>query len=53
MNEFLINIGIGVFILFAYIIFKRRNPDPEFEKLYHEVLTSEKYKVKDQYERTL
>jgi hypothetical protein len=38
-------------ILVAYLILRKRKGDPEFGKLYYDVLHSDKYKVKDQYNR--
>ena len=40
----------GLYIL--YKLFFRKNPfQAEYEKLYNEILTSDKYKVKGQYEK--
>ncbi|MFH1510276.1 MAG: hypothetical protein ABIF10_01185 [Candidatus Woesearchaeota archaeon] len=51
MNELLINICIILFVIVAYLLFRKRKTDPEFQKLYYEILNSDKYKVKDQYDR--
>jgi len=47
---------IGIYVLAAlYILYKllfRKNPyQAEYEKMYNEILTSNKYKVKGQYDK--
>ena len=45
-----IYVVIGFYIL--YRLFFRKNPyQKEYEKLYNEILTSNKYKVKGQYDK--
>ncbi len=45
-----IYVVIGLYIL--YRIFFRKNPfQEEYEKLYNEILTSDKHKVKGQYDK--
>ena len=45
-----IYVAFGLFIL--YKLFFSRNPyEEEYERLYNEILTSDKYKVKGQYEK--
>ena len=45
-----IYIAVGLYIL--YRLFFRKSPyQEEYEKMYNEVLTSDKYKVKGQYDR--
>ena len=45
-----IYVVVGLYIL--YKLFFRKNPfQAEYEKLYNEILTSDKYKVKGQYEK--
>ena len=41
---------IGIYII--YTLFFRKNPyQEEYEKMYNEILTSNKYKVKGQYDK--
>lgn len=43
-------VAVGIYIL--YRLFFRKNPFQEqYEKMYNEVLTSDKYKVKGQYDK--
>ena len=45
-----IYVVIGLYIL--YKLFFKKNPHQnEYEKLYNDILTSDKYKVKGQYEK--
>lgn len=48
----MISIYILVGLYFLYRLLFRKNPyQEEYEKLYNEILTSDKYKVKGQYEK--
>ena len=45
-----IYVAVGLFML--YRLFFRKNPyQEEYEKLYNEILTSDKHKVKGQYDK--
>jgi hypothetical protein len=50
-NELLVNAVIIALIIATYFVLRGRGGDPKFEKLYHEIVNSDKYKVKGQYEK--
>lgn len=41
---------IGLYLLYR-ILFRKNPYQDEYEKLYNEILTSDKYKVKNQYDK--
>ena len=45
-----IYVVIGLYILYK-LFFKKKPYHDEYEKLYNDILTSDKYKVKGQYEK--
>lgn len=48
----LVSIYIAIALYFLYKIFFKKSPfRDEYEKLYNEILTSDKYKVKGQYDK--
>ena len=48
LEQFMIGIAV---IALVYFLTRRRQPqDGEFKKLYHDILTSDKYKVKGKFE---
>jgi hypothetical protein len=48
----LISIYVIIALYFLYKVLFKRNPfQDEYEKLYNEILTSDKYKVKGQYDK--
>ncbi len=44
-------IGVFVAIFIAYLITKKKKQPSTFDKEYQEILTSDKYKVKGQYDK--
>ena len=44
-----IYIGVGIYILYK-LLFKKTKFEEDYEKLYNDILTSDKYKVKGQYD---
>lgn len=51
-NTILISVYVLIGLYFLYKILFRKNPyQREYERLYNEILTSNKYKVKGQYEK--
>ena len=50
-NELLINLGVVSAIIITYLLLRNKRSDPQFDKLYHDVLNSDKYKVKGQYSK--
>ena len=44
-------IGVFVAIFIAYLLTRKKKQPSEFEKEYSEILNSDKYKVKNQYEK--
>lgn len=55
INEFLSNnkvtIGIFIAILIAYLLTRKKKQPSNFDKEYEDILKSDKYKVKGQYEK--
>lgn len=55
ISEFLSNnkvlIGVFVAIFIAYLLTRKKKRPSDFEKEYTEILDSDKYKVKNQYEK--
>lgn len=54
--QFSKTILVGIYVVIAlYILYKiifRKNPyEKEYQKVYNEILTSDKYKVKGQYDK--
>ena len=47
----LIVVYSAVTLYFLYRMFRKNRPLSDYEKLYNEILTSDKYKVKGQYDR--
>ena len=46
----IVYVAVAIFLL--YRLFYKKNPyQREYEKIYNEILTSDKYKVKGQYDR--
>jgi len=45
----MIYIGVGIYILYK-LLFKKTKFEEDYEKLYNDILTSDKYKVKGQYD---
>ena len=51
-NTFLVSIYVLIGLYMLYKILFRKNPyQDEYERLYNEILTSDKYKVKGQYDK--
>ena len=44
-----IYIGVGIYILYK-LLFKKTKFEEDYEKMYNDILTSDKYKVKGQYD---
>lgn len=44
-----IYIGVGIYILYK-LLFRKTKFEEDYEKLYNNILTSDKYKVKGQYD---
>ena len=44
-----IYIGVGIYILYK-LLFRKTKFEEDYEKMYNDILTSDKYKVKGQYD---